>query len=204
MDKLDLTKQLKQFYNPPKGAMQEVIVPAFNFLMIDGEGDPNTSESFMNAVEIMYGVSFTLKFMIKAELSKDYKVMPLEGLWWADDMASFITGNKKDWKWTVMIHQPEFVTKDHFNAAVKKYSEKKKKDVSGIIRFETYKEGRSIQVLYIGAYKDEGPVIAEMHKYIESLGCTRTSLHHEIYLSDARKTPPEKLRTIIRQPFSIS
>lgn len=203
MEKLDLKKTLEEFYNPPKEVMQEVIVPAFNYLMIDGEGDPNTSESFINAVEIMYGVSYTLKFIIKAERKIDYKVMPLEGLWWADDMLDFTAGNKDRWKWTIMIHQPELITEAYFADAMNKYSEKKKKDVSGTIRFEIYDEGRSIQTLYIGAYKDEGPKIAEIHKYIASLGCKMKGKHHEIYLSDARKTPPETLKTIIRQPFGI-
>ncbi len=201
MDKLDLTKKLKEFYNPKKGVITEAAVPAFNFVMIDGEGDPNTSENFINAVEIIYGVSFTLKFLVKNETGQDFKVMPLEGLWWSDDMSSFTTGAKDKWKWTLMIHQPDFVTKTHFKGAVKKYCEKKKKDVTGQVRFETYKEGLSVQVLYIGAYKDEGPVIAKMHEYITVNGGKLSGLHHEIYLSDTRKTPPEKLKTVIRQPF---
>jgi len=201
VEKLDLTKKLKHLFNPPKGEFTTVDVPAFNFIMTDGEGDPNTSQQFIDAVEVLYGVSYTLKFMVKEETGQDFKVMPLEGLWWSDDMSTFTTGNKDKWKWTLMILQPDFVTKKQFAEAVKKYNGKKKTDVSGKVRFEKYKEGMSAQIMYIGPYKDEGPTIAEMHKFINTNGGKLSGLHHEIYLSDTRKTAPEKLKTIIRQPF---
>ncbi len=201
MEKLDLTKKYKSLYNPPKGVFTIADVPEFSFIMIDGEGDPNTSENFVGAVEILYGVSFTLKFLVKQEEGRDFKVMPMEGLWWSDDMDSFKSGKKENWKWTLIIHQPDFITSGQFQAAVAKYNSKKKTDISDKVRFEKYREGVSVQTLYIGAYKDEGPVIAEMHDFIKAKGGKLHGLHHEIYLSDTRKTPPEKLKTVLRQPF---
>jgi hypothetical protein len=138
----------------------------------------------------------------KGNAGVDYAVMPLEGLWWADDMSRFSTSDKDAWKWTMMIMQPEFVTVEQFEEA-KGQVEKKKGSLTALagIRFEAFREGRAAQILHVGPFADEGPNIEKIHRFIEELGHERTGKHHEIYLSDPRRTAPERLKTVIRQPF---
>lgn len=199
MEKLDLRKQLKHLYNPPKKYFQLVDVPAMNFVMIDGQGDPNTSEAFQTATQALYSVSYTLKFEFKKNHAVDYPVMPLEGLWWADDMQIFRMERRSDWKWTLMIMQPEVVKHSHFKAALEQAA---KKDIPGLpdLRFERFREGLSAQIMYLGAYADEGPTIDRMHAFIDESGCAPDGKHHEIYLGDPRRSAPEKLKTVLRQP----
>jgi hypothetical protein len=200
--KIDLKKDLKHLYNPSSKQIAVVDVPEMNFLMIDGQGDPNTSVAYRNAVEALFAVSYTLKFMVKkGEQAVDYAVMPLEGLWWVDDMTQFSMHDKDAWKWTSMIMQPEFITVDLFQEALKQV--KKKKDLPALsgMRFESFHEGQAAQILYFGPYSDEGPTIEGIHRFIAEQGRRLRGRHHEIYLSDPRRTAPAKLKTVIRQPF---
>ena len=203
MKKFDLKKELKQLYNPPRESPVIVDVPSMNFIMIDGAGDPNKAKEFVDAIQMLYAVSYTLKFMIKkADPSKDYVVMPLEGLWWADDMAAFSAGGNRDsWKWTLMIAQPEQVTKDLFKKACEQV--KKKKNLPGLskIRFENFHEGMSAQIMHIGPYSAEGPTVEKLHAFVKEKGYSLRGKHREIYLSDPRRSSPDKMKTIIRQPM---
>lgn len=173
-----------------------------NFLMVDGEGDPNRVPEFQEAVEALYGVSYTLKFMLKrSELAADYVVMPLEGLWWTEDMCEFSMDNKDMWKWTLMIIQPGLVTVDQVAEAMRQLAEKKSPPALGKLRFERFEEGRAAQILHMGSYDQEPATIEKLHDFITQEGSTPTGKHHEIYLSDPRRTRPERLKTILRQPF---
>ncbi|MFW2368155.1 MAG: GyrI-like domain-containing protein [Desulforhopalus sp.] len=203
MGKIDYKKELKHLYRPTAKKVEIVDVPLMNFLMVDGEGDPNSSQSFSDAIEALYPVSYTLKFMVKkGETGVDYGVLPLEALWWSDDMSAFTTGNKDAWKWTLMIMQPEFITKKMINAAMVDV-EKKKNPVSlPMVRFEPFKEGKVAQIMHIGPFSEEGPTVEKVHLFIEENGSHRVGKHHEIYLSDIRRAAPEKWKTIVRQPMS--
>ncbi|HCR55481.1 TPA: hypothetical protein DIV49_00760 [Candidatus Saccharibacteria bacterium] len=204
MEKIDYKKQLTQFYSGKVGNMLVVEVPSHNFLMIDGHGDPNTSKEYIDAIQALYPVAYTLKFMSKRTLGKDFGVMPLEGLWWSDNMDDFLTGNKSNWNWTMMILQPEFITKEMLDTAKEDVTKKKNPKLIDRIRLESYTEGRAAQVMYVGAYADEGPTIKKLHEFIVENGGkldASSKHHHEIYLGDPRRTSPDKLKTIIRQPF---
>jgi hypothetical protein len=201
MEKIDYKKIFKIFYQPKASVVSIVDIPAFNYLMIDGQGDPNYSVDYQQAVEALFSLSYTLKFMIKkSETSIDYVVMPLEGLWWADDMASFSVDDKAGWKWTMMIMQPEFIDRKLIASAIKSLEKKKDLPVLHKIRFETYNEGLCAQTLHLGPFSEEGPTVARVHAVIEEHG-KLTGKHHEIYLSDIRKAAPEKWKTVIRQPM---
>lgn len=201
--KVDYKKELSKLYKP-KSRPEVVVVPAMQFVMINGEGDPNTAKMYTDAVRTLFAVSYTLKFMCKKQLGADYAVMPLEGLWWAEDMAHFLTTPKSEWLWTAMIMQPPMITQELFMQAKTEVAKKGKGPLLDAIRFETYDEGRAAQVMYTGAYSDEGPTIQQLHVFIADHGgvLTKTTKHHhEIYLGDPRRTVPDKLKTIIRQPF---
>lgn len=203
MEKIDYKKQLKNLYAPSTKEIVRVDVPEMNFLMIDGEGDPNTAQSFSDAIEALSSVSYTLKFMVKkGHLSIDYGVMLLEALWWADDMSAFSSGKKDDWKWTVMIMQPEFITGEMVKEATEAVAKKKKPVALPLLRFETFKEGKAAQTLFVGPFSEEGPTIEKVHQFISENGGQLVGKHHEIYLSDPRRTAQEKWKTIIRQPMS--
>jgi hypothetical protein len=202
VEKLDLKKQWKHLYQPPLGGITTVTVPPLTYLMVDGEGDPNKSKSFEQAVEALYSLSYTLKFSLKKSPSAiDYGVMPLEGLWWADDPRVFMQADKSAWKWTAMILQPEFVTRPNVAAALDEVRRKKNPAALDRVRFETLDEGESVQTLYLGPFSEEGPTILRMHDAIHAVGKQIHGKHHEIYLSDPRRTAPAKLRTILRQPM---
>jgi len=195
---------LKQFYGPPTNKITVVDVPAMNFIMIDGQGDPNKAQAYQDAIEALYTVSYTLKFLIKKEKSIDYVVMPLEGLWWSDDLTDFVTANKSNWKWTAMIMQPEYVSAELFKRALEQAEKKKNLPSLSKARFQSFREGLSVQIMYLGPFADEGPTIAKLHQFIRENEYVMDGLvqkHHEIYLSDPRKTAPEKLKTVIRQPM---
>lgn len=201
MEKIDLKKQFKKFYTAPVKSAEKIDVPDFNYFMVDGCGDPNTSQQYKDAIESLYALSYTLKFMVKKEcLGPDYTVMPLEGLWWTDDMEHFVEEKKDNWKWTAMVMQPEFITAEMVNKA-KSEAERKKGKSFDNVRFEKYADGLAAQIMHIGPYSEEHTTIEKLHKFIEECGCKRYGLHHEIYLGDPRKTAPEKLKTIIRQPM---
>ena len=199
--KIDLRKELKHLYAPSAKDVVSVEVPKMNFLMIDGTGDPNTSQEYKNAVEALFSLSYAIKFTIKREKGIDYAVMPLEGLWWMDDMTRFSMENKKEWKWTSMIMQPEYVTKEIVGRALDQ-TRKKGLPALSMVRFEEYCEGLSAQIMHIGPYSAEGPTIGRIHNFVEKQGCKLSGKHHEIYIGDPRKSAPEKMRTVVRQPMS--
>jgi hypothetical protein len=202
MKKIDFKKELKHLYKPSSKEVEEVDVPEMNFLMIDGDGGPGSSE-FQDAIEALYPVSYTLKFMVKkGDMETDYGVMPLEGLWWSEDMSSFLTGNKEKWKWRLMIMQPDFVTKKMVAEAIKEVKRKKNPASLPLIRFASYREGISAQIMHIGPFSEEGPTVEKIHSFIDTSGKKRTKKHHEIYLSDIRRAAPEKWKTVIRQPMN--
>jgi hypothetical protein len=199
--RLDLRRELKQLYQPSAKAVAEVRVPAFTFLMIDGEGDPNTSAAYKEAVEALFAVSYAVKFMVKKGPSQqDYAVMPLEGLWWAKDMAAFRSGDREQWQWTLMIMQPEFVTQAMLRAAMAQAAAKKQLPAIGRLRIERFEEGRCAQILHVGPFSEEGPAIERLHAYIDAHGRLRGK-HHEIYLTDIRRAAPSRWKTVIRQPM---
>lgn len=201
-DKIDLKKEYKKFYNPSSKEPEIIEAPEFKFLMIDGMGIGN--EEYQLSIQALFGVSYKTKFMIKKERGIDYSVMPLEGLWWADDMNDFINNKKESWKWTLMIMQPDFVTNEIIQKAIKEVKNKKNNERLDYLRLENYKEGLSGQIMHIGPYSDEHQNILKIHKLIKENDGKfdgKIKKHHEIYLSDFRKTAPEKLKTVLRQPF---
>jgi hypothetical protein len=201
MTKIDFKKEWKHLYQPSKKEFQVVKVPPLKFLMIDGHGDPNTEPEYTAAVETLYAVAYKIKFFSKKD-EKDYVVPPLEGLWWAADMASFSTSrDKSQWDWTMMIMTPEWITDEVYQAAVME-SAKKGLPAEGKIRFEVYDEGLCAQILHLGSYDDEGPILAQLHHdWMPENDYEFNGKHHEIYLSDPRRVAPEKLKTILRQPI---
>jgi hypothetical protein len=206
MAKLDLKKENKELYYPSKTEVFMVEVPEMNFLMLDGTGDPNTSKEYQDAMEALFPVSYKVKFMSKKEMSQDYVVMPLEGLWWVDNMENFSIEDKSSWNWTVMIRQPDFITKAMIENTIKEASEKKDLPALPKIRLEKFKEGSAAQILHIGPYAEEGPTVGKLHSFIHENGykfdgSIPGQKHHEIYLSDMRRTKPEKLKTVLRQPL---
>jgi hypothetical protein len=201
MEKIDLKKRWRAFYAPSASEISVVDIPAFRYLMIDGKGDPNSSRDYSEAVEALFRVSYTAKFSLKKQGTIDYGVMPLEGLWWSDSMEDFRAGKKDEWCWTMMVMQPECVAESIVNEAIESVRKKKKLPVLSGIRYNLLCEGQSAQILYRGPYKDETETIARLHAFISERGGSLSGKHHEIYLNDPRRTAPEKLKTIIRQPF---
>ena len=203
MKKIDFKKELKHLYKPSAKSVEKVTVSGMNFLMIDGKGDPNTSQEFMDAIEALYPVAYALKFMVKkGGMEIDYGVMPLEGLWWSDDMDNFSVGRKEEWKWTLMIMQPEFVAPAMVEEAIEQVRLRKNPVSLSQLRFESYEEGEAAQIMHIGPFSEEGQTIEKVHAFIEENGKERRGKHHEIYLSDTRKADPAKWKTVIRQPYS--
>ena len=201
MKVIDLKKELKPLYQPSAKEVVVVDVPPMNFLMVDGVGDPNTSQPFSDAIEALFALSYTVKFMIKkGTMAIDYGVMPLEGLWWADDMMKFSAVDKSNWKWTVMIMQPSFVTKEIIDEAIVEVKKKKNPTAVSKVCFESFSEGRCAQIMHIGPFSEEGPTIIKVHQFIDTIS-HRIGKHHEIYLRDIRKADPSKWKTIIRQPI---
>jgi len=184
-----------------------VQVPPLQFLMVDGRGHPNTSPAYREAIEALYAVAYGLKFGLKKAGVADWPVMPLEGLWWAEDKGAFAEGTDRSaWQWTMMIAQPDLVTVEQVEQARTEACRRRSSEGSGGLpaldptRLETYTEGLSAQILYLGAYADEGPTIARLHAWIAEQGYVPHGKHHEIYLGDPRRTAPERLKTILRQP----
>jgi len=202
MEKIDYKKEFKHLYRSSAKKVEVVEVSKMNFLMIDGDGGPN-HPTFQNAIEVLFPLSYTLKFMIKkSDIGIDYGVLPLEGLWWADDMSSFIKDKKDDWKWTLMIMQPELVKKEMVVKAIEEVRKKKNPVALPLVRFESFAEGKAAQIMHIGPFSEEGPTVEKLHVFIGDSGSQRIGKHHEIYLSDIRRAAPEKWKTIIRQPMS--
>lgn len=201
MARIDLKRELKHLYSPSAKAVVEVDVPALRFLMIDGQGDPNTTPAYAEAVEALFSVSYTAKFMVKRATGIDYAVMPLEGLWWADDHAAFAANDRARWRWTMMILQPDVVEDAVLEAAIAQVRDRKRLPAVHRLRLESFVEGRCAQVLHVGPFTGEGPTIERLHAFIAERG-RLAGKHHEIYLSDIRRAHPAKWRTVIRQPMA--
>ena len=199
--KTDLKKDLKPLYTASAQEATLVTAPPLRYLMFNGFGDPNTNPEFQAGIEALYTASYTLKFMLKPQ-GLDYVVPPLEGLWWML-MADFDPDRRDDWRWTLMIPQPEQVTKDLLAQAVDKAKKKKPLPALERLRLEIYDEGLAAQILHVGPYGDEAATIGRLHAFIKNKGYHFCSKHHEIYLSDPRRTVPEKLKTILRQPITL-
>ncbi|WP_017204549.1 GyrI-like domain-containing protein [Microbacterium algeriense] len=198
-------------YRAKRGEFRVLDVPPLQYLMIDGSGDPNTAPAYAEAVSALFPLAYTLKFASRTELGIDTVVMPLEGLWHADDMESFTSRRDKSaWEWTLLLLVGDHVTRPMFADAVEtvaRKAEKKKEPLSALsgVRLETLAEGRCVQTLHVGPFDDEGPVLDELHhRFIPENGLRMTGRHHEIYLSDLRRTDPAKLRTILRQPVAAA
>ena len=198
------SQELQRLYRAHR-TPEFVKVPELSFLMIDGHGDPNHSDRYQQAVQALYAVSYTLKFTLKKQPGLDYRVAPLEGLWWAQDMTQFSSQRKADWDWTMMIRQPAQVTRQLVEQTAQEVADKKRLPAARELRLERFTEGPAAQVLYLGPYSAEGPTIAALHAFIHERGRRfdgRRHKHHEIYLSDPRRSASEKMKTIIRQPVT--
>jgi hypothetical protein len=172
------------------------------FAMVDGVGNPNSNPGYVQALEALFGVSYTLKFALKHAGVADYKVSPLESLWWTDDMGRFSPDGKDEWKWSSMIMQPDVVKRSDFRDAVSRLREKKDPPALKKVRFERWREGMAAQILHIGPYSAERPTIERVHAFIRENGYHLSGKHHEIYFGDPRRSAPEKLKTVVRQPAS--
>ena len=204
MAKIDFKKELRELYNPTAKVITIVDVPKMNFIMIDGQGAPE-NQQFQQSIEALYTIAYAMKFDKKKADGTDYGVMALEGLWWAEDMSFFDPekGDRNRWQWTLLIMQPDFINKENFE--IMKEASKKKKDnpIISKVRFESFKEGKSAQIMHIGPFSEEGPNIRRIHNRISELGGKLTGKHHEIYLSDFRRVAPAKMKTVLRQPYTM-
>jgi hypothetical protein len=201
MAKYDVKKARKELYSARSTDFSVVDVPELRYVAVDGRGDPNTSTTYGNAIEALFPVAYALKFASLRTLDRDFVVGPLEGLWRAGDPSAFVMRRKDEWEWTMMISQPDWITDDLVRAAVEAVSRKKDNPTVADVRLLTMTEGTCVQILHKGSYDDEGPTLDRLHNgYLPEHGLTFNGDHHEIYLSDARRTAPEKLKTILRQP----
>jgi len=204
MSPVDLVKQLKPLYAPSPRHPAIVEVPELCFLMIDGRGDPNSSEAYQDALGALYGIAYTLKFTLKkAEPERDFKVAPLEGLWWADTEApsmAALQADRDSWNWTMMIAVPDGVTAAEFAAAAEAAARRRPLPAAARVRLERFAEGLAAQIMHVGPYADEAPTIAALHAFVEEQGYALRGRHHEIYLGDPRRTAPERLKTVLRHP----
>ncbi|KQQ05839.1 MULTISPECIES: GyrI-like domain-containing protein [unclassified Rathayibacter] len=203
MAALDLKKRIAT-YRAPHGRFEIVDVAPARFLMIDGHGDPNTAAAYSDALATLYPVAYALKFLSRNDLDRDFTVMPLEALWWSEDMSAFTASRDKDrWSWTAMILTPDWLTDEHVAEAVAAAGRKGRAPALDRLRMDTLEEGLAVQILHLGPYDAEGPVLAAMHEtFIPANGLRMTGRHHEIYLGDPRRAAPERLRTILRQPVA--
>ena len=204
MPPLDFVKQLRPLYSPSAKHPAIVEVPDLAFLMIDGRGDPNTSEAYADALQALYSVAYTLKFTVKkADPERDFKVAPLEGLWWTDEGAPAMDDLQRDrdaWNWTMMIAVPDAVTADEVAAATGAAARKRELAAAPLIRLEGLEEGLAAQIMHIGPYAEEAPTIERLHEFVAAQGYDLRGRHHEIYLGDPRRTAPERLKTVVRHP----
>lgn len=201
MAKKDLPEKLQALYFP--GAKEPVFVdvPEMQFAMVDGVGSPAAGD-FQQAIGALYGVAYTIKFAAKKQGIRDVLVMPLESLWWSDDQDDFFLARKERWQWTAMLLEPPVVTKKMFEAAVAELRERKNPPGLDRVRLEKWKEGKAAQILHIGPYAAERPTIERVHAFIRENGYRLSGKHHEIYMGDPRRSAPEKLKTVVRQPCS--
>lgn len=204
MEQIDLKKELKQLYKPSSKQPEIIEVPEYQFLQINGIDAREDNPVFQEAIQALFGISYKTKFQIKNEKDIDYKVMPLEGLWCADSMDDFLNNKKENWQWTLMIMQPDFVTQVDIEYAKEAMLAKTNPEILTKVKFNKFKEGLSAQIMHIGPFSEEHDNIQKIHKLITNNSGRfngKVHKHHEIYLSDFRRTAPDKLRTIIRQPF---
>ena len=205
METLDLRKELKQYYAPSSKKVELVQVPSFNFVMIDGaiesDASPSTSPLFQQNMQALYGMAYTLKFMFKkrTENPLDYPVMALEGLWWVED-GRFDIQQPGNWKYTMMILQPDQVTQEDFAEALEQLRRKKPNPGLDRLRLERCEEGLCVQTMHIGAYADEPVTMARMQAFAQENGYQMHGKHHEIYLGNPMRADPAKLKTILRHP----
>jgi hypothetical protein len=200
--RIDLRNELKPLYSASSKTAHILEVPRMNYLKIDGSGDPNTAQEYRDAVSALYSVAYTLKFALKKREGIDYPVMALEGLWWVEDLAQLSMEDKSNWKWTMMIVQPDVVTEAAFEQAVVEVRKKKDPPLLDRVCLESFHEGLSAQIMHIGPYAAEAPTLARLYAFMEANGYAHNGRHHEIYLGDPRRSAPEKLKTIIRQPIA--
>jgi hypothetical protein len=201
--KIDFKKEYTFLFSASARQPQRVDVPELKYLMIDGRGDPSTAAEFSEKIQALYGLAYTLKFMLKqnGRTAFDFVVPPLSGLWCAEDITAYAEGRRDEWLWTLMILQPDAVTPELLEKARAKLTEKKPSPYAGLVRVEVLREGPAVQILHIGPYSAEAPTIKRLHDFMKENGYTFNGRHHEIYLGDPRRCQPEKLKTIIRQPI---
>ena len=204
MGKIDLKKELKAFYNPTAKEVTLIDVPKMNFIMIDGQGAPE-SPQFAQSIQALYPIAYTIKFDKKKAGGPDFTVMVLEALWWAENMKVFMpeTADRNKWQWTVIMLLPDFITRKDFENAVAAAQKKKDNPALSKVRFESFTEGKSAQIMHIGPYSAEGPNIQKLHHKIVEIGGKLSGKHHEIYLSDPRRVTPDKMKTVVRQPYRL-
>jgi hypothetical protein len=200
MPKREFKTIYRELYQPPTEPVT-VDVPAMNFIMIDGSGDPETDPWYQQVVEALYAVGYSIKFILKERSEDlDFVMPPLEGLWWAEDMAAFTEAKREDWQWTMMLMIPEPVDDEMYLEGHKKACETKCLVAADLMRFERFEEGLSAQIMHRGSYAEEGPTVQRLHAFIAEQGHRPRGKHHEIYLSDPRRAKPESMKTVIRQP----
>jgi hypothetical protein len=200
-EKYDVKRAHRALYAPSAKDFVVVEVPPMSYLAVDGHGNPNTSPQYAEALAALFGVAYTLKFRSKKELGRDLVVAPLEALWRADDPGAFVTRDKDAWRWTALIAQPEWIDEQLVAEAVAAMRAKGVNPALDRLRLLRLHEGTSVQILHVGSYDDEAPTLARLHgEWMPQQGLTFNGDHHEIYLSDARRTAPAKLRTVLRQP----
>ena len=202
MGKKDLPKDLQALYFPSAKEPVFVDVPAMQYAMVDGAGNPNSAKAFQEAIGALYGVAYTVKFAAKKEGIADIRVMPLELLLAGDAADAFRAADKERWEWTLMLMEPPAVTRKLFDEGVRQLRERKNPPGLDRVRLERYREGKAAQILHIGPYAAETPTIERLHAFIREHGYRLSGKHHEIYMSNPRTAAPEKLKTVIRQPAS--
>ncbi|MEI6613255.1 GyrI-like domain-containing protein [Polynucleobacter sp.] len=205
MAKIDYKKDFPEMFKAPTDKPVEVKIPKMNYVMVTGKGSPD-SKDFQHAVEALYGVTFTIKFMPKKGVEiagyQEYSVPPLSGLWWMGDNTSFDIEKRDEWEWTAMIMQPHFVTEKLVDQAKEMLKKKKDNPMTDKVEFKPFEEGNTVQMMHVGPYSNEGETIQKIFDYIHENGYKLSGKHHEIYLGDPRRSAPEKLKTIIRHPFT--
>lgn len=199
-EKYDVKRELRELYAPP-AQFRFVDVPPMRYLAVDGHGDPNTVAEYAEAVGALFGVAYAVKFRSRSELGRDLVVAPLEGLWRADHPSAFVAREKHAWSWTMLISQPDWIDAEFVLDTVAAVRAKGRTPALDRLRLLELHEGTSVQILHVGSYDDETPTLARLHdEWMPQHGVTFNGDHHEVYLSDARRTAPEKLRTVLRQP----
>lgn len=204
VEKIDLKKQWKHLYSPSAKAPSLVEVPAANYLMVDGNGNPNRSQRFKAAIETLYPLAYALKFAVRKQTGIDYGVMPLEGQYWGTpiDQTHFTEEDKEKWSWTLMILQPQWVTEELFHTILSQVKEKKSPLLIDEVRFVCFQEGMVAQIMHIGSFNDEQENVIRLRQLAYQQGYQLAGKHHEIYLNDFNRTAPENLKTVLRQPVS--